>query len=131
MSMSNSDMQYQINYEGEIRFGPAYYSLEIGGIKVADFVYGFTRSELLNGRYLAIEEWLTTDYRKGPVTRVAIFDLKNKLVSRLKIVESGFVSNFKLIGNVFSYRKDYHAKGTSVESEVDWKSIVEWVDINS
>ncbi|WP_010562051.1 hypothetical protein [Pseudoalteromonas spongiae] len=124
-------MQYQLNYESEIRFGPAYYSLEIDGKKVPNFVYGFTRSELQNGRYLAIEEWLTTDYRKGPITRVAIFDLENKLVSRLKTVEKGFVDCFKLDNNLFSYRKNYHAKGKVVELELDWDSVKEWSNIYS
>jgi hypothetical protein len=124
-------MQYQLHYEGEIRFGPAYYSLEISGIKVPNFVYGFTRSELDNGRYLAIEEWLTTDYQKGPITRVAIFDFKKKVVSRLRIVEKGFVGSFKLDEDIFSYRKNFLAKGKIVESELDWTSIKEWSEIYS
>ena len=124
-------MQYQLNYESEIRFGPAYYSLEIEGKRVPDFFYGFTRSELDNGRYLAIEEWLTTDYQKGPITRVAIFDLKNKVVSRLKVVDKGFVDSFKLKDDVFSYRKNFHTNGKVVESELDWHSIKEWSDIYS
>ncbi|WP_100913475.1 hypothetical protein [Pseudoalteromonas spongiae] len=124
-------MQYKLNYENEIRFGPAYYSLEIEGKKVPNFFYGFSRTELFNGRYLAIEEWLTTDYKKGPITRVAIFDLENKLVSRLKVVEKGFVDSFKLNNNIFSYRMNYHAKGKVVESELEWRSIKEWSSIHS
>ncbi len=124
-------MLYQLKYENEIRFGPAYYSLGIDGKTVPNFVYGFTRSELDNGRYLAIEEWLTTDYRKGPITRVAIFDLKEKLVTRLKVVDKGFVGSFKLKENVFSYHKTFLANGQAIESELDWTSIKEWCDIYS
>ena len=124
-------MKYQLNYESEIRFGPAYYSLEIDGKQVPDFVCGFSRSELKNGRFLAIEEWLTTDYRKGPITRVAIFDLELNRVARLKIVDKGFVSDFKLKDCVFSYRKEFIAKGKAIESEVDWISIVNWCKIYS
>ena len=124
-------MEYQLEYEGEIRFGPAYYSLSIGDEIKLKYHYGFSRAELEGGRYLAIEEWLTTDYQKGPVTRVAIFDLENLLVSRLKTVEKGFVSDFKLRSGVFSYKKSYHQSGKVVETEVNWSSIDNWEPANS
>ncbi|KAF7786146.1 hypothetical protein PRUB_a0620 [Pseudoalteromonas rubra] len=127
--MKKLKVHYQLSYESEIKFGPAYYSLEIEGHKVPGFYYGFDRSELLNGRYLAIQEWLTTDYKKGPKTRVAIFDLDNKLVSRLEVVEKGFVSDFRLTDNIFSYRKTYHANARVVDLEVGWDAIEEWSDI--
>ncbi|MCF2909846.1 hypothetical protein L1285_16090 [Pseudoalteromonas sp. DL2-H2.2] len=93
-----------------------------------NFVYGFTRSELQDGRYLAIEEWLTTDYQKGPITRVAIFDLENKLVTRLATVKKGFVDSFKLKNNIFTYNKTYHGNSKVVESAVDWNLITQWSD---
>ena len=125
------DRKYNLDIAGEIRFGPQYYELEIQGNKITKYSYGFNRAELEDGRYLAIEEWLTTDYRKGPITRVAIFDLQKGLVCRLKVVEKGFVSNFKLKNGVFSYRKEYPAKGLAIESEVDWSSIKNWEPTNS
>lgn len=125
------DRKYHLKFAGEIRFGPQYYDLEILGEKVPKYNYGFNRAELENGRYLAIEEWLTTDYKKGPITRVAIFDLENSLVSRLKVVEKGFVSDFKLKDGVFSYRKEFFAKGKVIESEIDWSSISNWQPANS
>ena len=68
------DRKYNLDIAGEIRFGPQYYELEIQG-KLPKYSYGFNRAELEDGRYLAIEEWLTTDYRKGH-NKVAIFDLQ-------------------------------------------------------
>ena len=125
------DRKYHLDYAGEIRFGPAYYSLEILGSKIPKYSYGFSRAELEDGRYLAIEEWITTDYKKGPITRVAIFDLENGLVSRLKTVDKGFVTSFKLKNGIFSYRKEFIAKGKVVESELDWSSITNWEPANS
>ncbi|RZM80372.1 hypothetical protein C3B51_12500 [Pseudoalteromonas rubra] len=121
-------MQYELKYLSEIKFGPAYYLLTVADKKVPNFVYGFTRSELQDGRYLAIEEWLTTDYQKGPITRVAIFDLENKLVTRLATVKKGFVDSFKLKNNIFTYNKTYHGNGKVVESEIDWNLITQWSD---
>ena len=125
------DRKYNLDIAGEIRFGPQYFELEIQGVKIPKYYYGFNRAELEGGRYLAIEEWLTTDYQKGPITRVAIFDLENGLVSRLKTVQKGFVSSFKLANGVFSYRKEFHAKGKVVESELDWSSLNNWEPTNS
>ena len=125
------DSKYHLDYAGEIRFGPAYYTLEILGKKIPKYNYGFSRAELEDGRYLAIEEWLTTDYQKGPITRVAIFDLENSLVSRLKTVDKGFVNSFKLKNCVFSYRKEFLAKGQVIESELDWTSIKNWEPVSS
>ena len=123
--------KYNLDIAGEIRFGPQYFELEIQGVKVLKYNYGFNRAELEGGRYLAIEEWLTTDYKKGPITRVALFDLENGLVSRLKTVDKGFVSGFKLQNGIFSYSKEYRVKGKIVESELDWSSIDNWEPINS
>ncbi|MEJ6521027.1 hypothetical protein PQI64_14825 [Shewanella bicestrii] len=125
------DRKYHLDFAGEIRFGPQYYELEIQGVKISKYKYGFNRAELEGGRYLAIEEWLTTDYQKGPITRVAIFDLEKDLVSRLKTVDKGFVTSFKLKNGIFSYRKEFLAKGKVVESELDWSSIKNWEPTNS
>ena len=125
------DRKYHLEFAGEIRFGPQYYDLIILGENVPKYNYGFNRAELVNGRYLAIEEWLTTDYQKGPITRVAIFDLEKGLVSRLKVVDKGFVSSFKLGNGVFSYRKEFLAKGKVIESEIDWSSICNWEPASS
>ncbi len=121
--------KYHLDYAGEIRFGPSYYSLEIQGTKIKKYHYGASRAELESGRYLAIEEWLTTDYQEGPITRVAIFDLDKGLVSKLKSVDKGFVSGFKLEDGVFRYRKEFCSKGKVVASELDWSSIKNWVPI--
>lgn len=125
------DRKYHLEIAGEIRFGPQYFELEIQETKVLKYNYGFSRAELEGGRYLAIEEWLTTDYKKGPITRVAIFDLENCLVSRLKTVDKGFVSGFKLQNGIFSYRKEYRVKGKIIESGIDWSSIDNWEPIGS
>ena len=125
------DKRYSLKLAGEIRFGPQYFDLEINGKKIADYFYGFDRAEFENGRYLAIEEWLTTDYQKGPVTRVAIFDLDKGFVARLKVVEKGFVSEFRLNDGVFLYKKKFPAKGEAIETEVVWSAIKNWAPVSS
>ncbi|ENM5875990.1 hypothetical protein ACE1RU_003764 [Vibrio mimicus] len=122
---------YHLEIAGEIRFGPQYYSLKVKGVTISKYVYGSTYSILGDGRYLAIEEWLTTNYHKGPITRVAIFDLELSLVARLKIVDKGFVLDFKLRNGIFSYRKYFKGQGKFIESELDWSSIQQWESIHT
>ena len=45
--------------EGEIRFGPTYHRLAISGREVANAIFGEEYSLLDNGRFVAIQEWLT------------------------------------------------------------------------
>ena len=122
---------YSLEYAGEIRFGPSYFSLEFDGITVPGFFYGFNRCELVAGRYLAIEEWLTIDYRKGPMTRVAIFDMLDGSVARLQTVKKGFVGNFQLKDDKFSYQKSYLSPEKTEKVQVNWNTIKDWDAIYS
>ena len=123
--------RYLLKFEGEIRFGPPYFRLTIDDKDIPNSLFGEKRAELQGGRYLATEEWLTTDYNKGPVTRVAIFDLERGLVAKLKSVDQGFVHSFQLKDAVFTYIKEFQAKGTAIQSEVEWSEINNWVPWHS
>jgi hypothetical protein len=121
-------MSYELKFLGEIRFGPTFYQLYINGSVVRDFSCGDTFAELCGGRYLAIQEWVTSDPVKGPITRVAIFDLKKEMVAKLKIVESGFATRFKLEDNIFTYSESRYLN-QYVDVCVEWGSIDTWQPI--
>jgi hypothetical protein len=72
-------------YEGDIRFGPSYFKLEIDGKEIKGRIFGnvFCWSE--DSRYLAVQEWLTLDYQHGPITRVVLIDIEaGKLSAKAK-----------------------------------------------
>jgi hypothetical protein len=116
---------------GEIRYGPAYYSLRLDRRIVADLVVG-KEGLWLNDSLYAAQEWLTTEERLGPNTRLLLIDTSNSVVSKFKVVEGGFVNSFELIDRVIRYRKRWHGNhGESVtEAEVRVEEIRNWTPID-
>jgi hypothetical protein len=75
---------------------------------------------------LALQEWLTTDYHAGPITRVLLIDLETNRYSEFKAVEKGFAQDFRFAGNTFVYRKHFYARGEVIPAEVDISTIMNW-----
>ena len=116
---------HKLTYEGEIRYGPCYCKLELNGQKVPGiFGENFTRSP--DFRFIAFQEWLTTDYQEGPITRVAIFDLETQTVAHLKTVYKGFVENFQFKDGLLIYFKNYFAEKVAKKFEVTIADICNW-----
>lgn len=116
----------QLNLEGEIRFGPPFFKLVIDGIELSGRIFGAPLCWSDDSRYLAAQEWLTTDYQKGPITRVLLIDLEQGRVSEFKIVEKGFVEDFRFHGGTFMYLKNFQGTGRGIETEVDISDIHNW-----
>jgi len=115
--------------EGEIKFGPAFYSLKIDDSKINGRIFGHKIKWSDDSRYMATEEWLTTDYQKGPITRVALIDLKLKKLSEFKTIEKGFAEDFNFEGACLIYKKHFYDKGIIKEVEVEIASIDNWKKI--
>lgn len=75
---------------------------------------------------MATEEWLTTDYQKGPITRVALIDVKLKKLSEFKTIEKGFADDFNFEVAHLVYKKHFYDKGIIKEVEVGIASIDNW-----
>ncbi|WP_092212368.1 hypothetical protein [Desulfoluna spongiiphila] len=128
---SSPDENYQVKfiYEWEIRFGPAYFQLELNGQIISDKLFGDKLFWSLDSKYLAVEEWLTTDSQKGPVTRLLLFDLENNKMSAFKIINKGFLRKVNFLNDRLIYIKEYAATGRGTESEVEYKNIKNWAEI--
>jgi hypothetical protein len=118
--------QAKFIYESEIRFGPAYFRLEINGIQISGKLFGDKLFWSPDSKYLAVEEWMTTDYQKGPVTRLLLLDLENKKMSAFKIISKGFLRKVEFLNDRLIYIKEYTATGRGAESEVEYKNIKNW-----
>ncbi|MDH4099980.1 MAG: hypothetical protein OEV28_05340 [Nitrospirota bacterium] len=119
-----------LDYAGEIPFGPAYYSLIVDGTKIKDRIFGDRVTWSDNSRYLAAEEWLSTSSKEGPITRVVLFDMANSNLSEFNPINKGFACDFVFSKNILIYRKHYFGKGIISEVEVDIDSIKNWKSIN-
>ena len=119
----------ELIYKSEIRFGPAYYSLKVDGTKIKRRTFGHKIKWSDDSRYIATVEWLTTDYQKGPITRVAIIDVKLKKLSEFKMIKKGFAKDFCFNGANLVYKKHFYDKGIIKEVEVEIASIDNWKKI--
>jgi hypothetical protein len=125
----NGKHKANLIYAGEMRFGPPYFRLEIDGEPVPNRIFGDRLCWSGDSRYLATEEWLTTDYQAGPITRVLLIDLEKKQASTFREIEKGFAENFRFQENKFLYAKRYYDTGEITEAEVEISSIGNWKSI--
>lgn len=116
----------ELIYLSEIRFGSSYYKLKINGKELENRIFGDAYLWSADSRYFAAQEWLTTNYQEGPITRVALFDVVNSLCANFKVVVKGFAQDFNFEKGKLIYMKYYYADSKIVEVEVDISSIVSW-----
>ena len=111
--------------EGEIRFGPSFYSLfiqDLGSLKGRYFGQPYLWSE--DSRYLALQEWITIREADGPWTRLLLVDFQTKLSSQAAGAKGGFIKPMNFEGTKIVYsRKIVKTEG---EFEVDISAIRNW-----
>jgi len=112
--------------EGEVPWGPEYYRLRLDGVELPKRLFGDCLTWHEGSRYLAAQEWLTSDPAAGPRTRVALFALQGTLCAALKTVEKGFAERFRFVPSGFVYTRQFHAPERAEEVEVEWSSIQGW-----
>lgn len=121
----NEAHKLELIFKGEVRFGPAYFEIELDGQKVIGNAYGECWKWSSSSEYLAIQHWLTTAEGSGPNMQVALFDLGHMRVSFFSEFH-GFVQDFVFEGNLFVYKKHNKGSGKIVEVEVSIPEIKNW-----
>jgi hypothetical protein len=116
--------------QGEIRYGPMYFSLSIDQKPVEKRIFGDEFQWSPDSRYLAVQEWLTMDYEEGPRTRAILFDLEQNRLGYLKAVNKGFATDFVFDNNKIIYKQQFKGMGRTEEVEVDISQIVNWRGMN-
>ncbi|ABW19410.1 hypothetical protein [Alkaliphilus oremlandii] len=91
---------------GEVRFGPSYYELMINGILLKNRIFGDDLYWSDDKNLIVIQEWLTLDYSKGPITRPFIINTTNLKYSFLSEEKKGFSTNFKIDRNILLYTQE-------------------------
>jgi hypothetical protein len=113
-------------FEDEIRFGPPYYRLRVDGNELPSRTFGGSLCWSDDSTMVATQEWLTIDYERGPMTRVALFDVDRRRWAALRTADKAFVEDFVFDGGTFVYRKHFRATGRIEEVEVDLTAIRDW-----
>lgn len=120
-------------YEADIRWGPPYYRLRLDGRPVTGRIFGRPLRWSPDSRYLAAQEWLTTDEAKGPITRAVVFDMAERRWAALPATHKGFAESFAFADDRFTYREHYYtgrspAPGRTEEVTVGISTLAAWRD---
>ena len=112
--------------EGDIRFGPSYYKVELDGKLIANRRFGFEFMWHPGNKYLALQEWLTTDERNGPFTTLTLVDLEKRNLARISEAEQGFIVPLGFRNNLIIFNKEYYGTGKKVEFEINLDNVTNW-----
>ena len=121
-------------YEDDIRWGPPYYRLRLDGRPLAGRIFGRPLRWSDDSRFLAAQEWLTTDYAKGPITRAVVFDVAQHRWAALPATHKGFAESFDFAGARLTYREHYYPEraptpGRPDEVAIEVSTITTWTPL--
>ncbi len=122
--------RYLINFvsAGEIKFGPVYFKLEIDGQVLKGRFFGDVAVWSSDSRYLAVQEWLTTDVQSGPYTSLTVFDMVDKKECQLSKLIYGWIIPMAFENSKVIYRK-HQKDGLVNEFEIELTQVYRWKSI--
>lgn len=121
------DSSHQIDflYQGEIRLGPAYYGMKLDGKELEKRTFGLEFLWDEKSEFLALQEWQSSDFAKGPVTILLLVNLNDKQLARLSVADQGFVRPIRFKNDKIVYQKEM-TNGQIIEYEIKIDSIKHW-----
>jgi hypothetical protein len=123
----NGKHKAKLLFEGSIRFGPEYYRLQINKKNISGKIFGAEIKWSPDSRFLATQEWLTTDYEEGPITRLTLFDVPAKKLTYFDTLQKGFAQDFSFENNIVYYKESFgSSSGSPEEYGVDISKISDW-----
>ena len=79
-----------------------------------------------DSRYLAVQEWLTTEEAEGPHTALLVIDFAKQRQCRISEAKRGFICPLSFEGDVAVYYKRYLGTGIIREKEMDLAKLQRW-----
>lgn len=128
-SSPNGEHTFTFINEGEIRFGPSYNAIVLNGIRIANRLFGSAHEWSANSRYLALQEWLTTNYQRGLCTALSIVNTERKQIARVSQTNDGFITPLYFENNRIIFQKGCITKGLLSEFEITLSDITQWQDL--
>ena len=112
---------------GEIRFGPAYYEIHLDGQLIKEKIFGYGCRWHPDEKFIALQEWLTIDLHKGPITALTMIDLRTLKMARVSKVDKGWIRPLKFENDLIVFEKDFtRTTGQIVELGIDLRSVYDW-----
>lgn len=121
---------FEFIYEGEIRFGPPFYKIKLNGQFLENKLFGFEFKWDSNSKYLALQEWETIDYKKGPITNLFLINLENLQFSRLFQTTKGFVYPSKFENDYLIAERQYLQSGKIEREKLELTNIKNWFKLS-
>jgi hypothetical protein len=118
-----------LTYDGEMPYGPAYFMLKLGRLEFPGRIFGHSWMWSTDSRYFAIQEWLTTDYGRGPHTHLLLVEPKGKRASTASTAQKGFVEPLRFEPPILIYRHCDLAQDVTRQFELDVRQLHQWHDI--
>jgi hypothetical protein len=108
-----------LRYAQEIRFGPACYNLSLDSFDFGGRVFGDSCLWSPDSSLIALQEWLTTDERRGPLTRLVLVDLRTGREAPLSEVTKGYVVPLRFEEGKLVYERRYYTFGPPLALEYE------------
>ena len=117
-----------LKYEGEIRFGPPYYSLALDGTRVGNEVFGQSSLWSQDSRFFVVQQWLSTKESDGPQTALVCFDLSERRRCQVSTAKHGFIVPQRFEDETLIYTKEHFGtQGQRInEYEIDFRNLPRW-----
>ncbi|KAA9001321.1 hypothetical protein FJU30_08885 [Affinibrenneria salicis] len=113
---------------GEIRFGPAYFSLALDGLVLPERLFGNEALWSPDSRYLAVQEWLAVAGDRGPHTALLCLDITTQTLRRVSSASGGFITPLRFEADKLIYHKRYFSAGGErcIEYEIAFAALPDW-----
>ena len=114
----------QLIFEGEVFEGPSYYKVVLDGRVLDQRVFGGSLVWSADSRYLALEEWLSTDRRRGPSTVLFVVDVEGGCYYNRSKSSNGFIYPRRFEGSTLIFMRNRGIMHQ--EFELDIGRVTEW-----
>jgi len=111
-------------YEGEIRFGPEFYTVKLDGMPISERIFGDYCLWQPNSRMVALQEWLKTGAHLGVVTALTLIDLQEMKLAQIPKVDMRRIFSVRFENESIRYREKQF--WTTVEREIKLDDIHNW-----
>ncbi len=114
----------ELLHEGEVRFGPSYYSLRIDDYVFTERTFGRAGEWSSDSRFFAAEEWESAEHPAitgADTTFLFLVDLRQRLASRAAAVRSGSIAPVVFDEDSVRYVETVYGKHGS--QSVTWREV--------
>jgi len=120
-----------LEFEGEIRFGPVYFSITLDGRSLRPRIFGNSILWSPDSRYVAVQEWMTIDYKSGPKTKLVVIDVIRGSEADIVLVDGGFVEATSIASGIVMSKGTYLGTGQELRFRHELPDAGDWRTVHS